>query len=254
MVHIDDKRPHAIVAAHPYPLVFATVSGAHLYGFPSPDSDWDLRGAHVLPLKEVVGLELGPETIEQSGDRDGLDLDLVTHDVHKFCRMLLNKNGYVLEQLTSPWVLTTSPAHAALLELVPACLTRNHAHHYFGFAATQWKLFEETGRVKPLLYTFRVLLTGIHLMRAGAIEADLGVLDELFRLPYLAEHIAAKRSGAERADAKITDPLFFRKEYERLRAELESAYAASALPERPSAGPAMHELVVAVRLHGPALR
>ena len=32
---------------HPYPLLFATISGAHLYGFPSPDSDYDLRGVHV---------------------------------------------------------------------------------------------------------------------------------------------------------------------------------------------------------------
>ena len=106
----------------------------------------------------------------------------------------------------------------------------------------------------PLLYTFRVLLTGIHLMRTGVIEANLQVLDELFRLPYLAEHIAAKRTGAERADAKIHDLAFYRREYERLRAELEVAYAASALSERPSAGPALNELVVAVRLHGPALR
>jgi uncharacterized protein len=39
-----------VAAAQPYPLAFATVSGAHLYGFPSPDSDYDLRGAHILPL------------------------------------------------------------------------------------------------------------------------------------------------------------------------------------------------------------
>ena len=45
-----DPRLHRIVAAQPYPLLFATISGAHLYGFPSPDSDFDLRGAHVLPL------------------------------------------------------------------------------------------------------------------------------------------------------------------------------------------------------------
>ncbi len=32
-----------IVAAQPYPLLFATIGGAHLYGFPSPDSDYDLR-------------------------------------------------------------------------------------------------------------------------------------------------------------------------------------------------------------------
>lgn len=42
------------VARHPYPLLFATVSGAHLYGFPSPDSDFDLRGVHVLPPREVI--------------------------------------------------------------------------------------------------------------------------------------------------------------------------------------------------------
>src|SRR5262249_45987153 len=72
------------IEEHPYPLVFATISGAHLYGFPSPDSDFDVRGVHVLPLKEVVGLQIGPETIEKSGVRDGLEMDLVTHDAKKF--------------------------------------------------------------------------------------------------------------------------------------------------------------------------
>src|SRR5207302_6905995 len=52
-----DPRLNRIVAAQPYPLLFATISGAHLYGFPSPDSDFDLRGVHVLPLEMVVGLE-----------------------------------------------------------------------------------------------------------------------------------------------------------------------------------------------------
>jgi hypothetical protein len=32
-----DPRLRRIVAAQPYPLLFATISGAHLYGFPSPD-------------------------------------------------------------------------------------------------------------------------------------------------------------------------------------------------------------------------
>jgi hypothetical protein len=44
-----DRRLHRIVAAQPYPQMFATISGAHLHGFPSPDSDFDLRGAHILP-------------------------------------------------------------------------------------------------------------------------------------------------------------------------------------------------------------
>src|SRR5262249_36287618 len=93
------------VEQHPYPLLFGSVSGAHLYGFPSPDSDYDLRGVHVLPLKDVVGLQTGPETIERSGVDDGLEIDLVTHEAKKFLGMLLKKNGYVLEQLFSPLVV-----------------------------------------------------------------------------------------------------------------------------------------------------
>ena len=52
------------VESHPYPLLFATISGAHLYGFPSPDSDYDLRGVHLLPLQEIVGSHVERETID----------------------------------------------------------------------------------------------------------------------------------------------------------------------------------------------
>lgn len=48
----------AVVAEQPDPLLFATVSGAHLYGFPSRDSDVDLRGAHLLPAAELLALAI----------------------------------------------------------------------------------------------------------------------------------------------------------------------------------------------------
>ena len=91
----SDPRVQAEVAAHPYALVFATVSGAHLYGFPSRDSDVDLRGVHILPPNELLGLELGPGTIEVSHMREALEVDLVTHDAGKFLSLLLRRNGYV---------------------------------------------------------------------------------------------------------------------------------------------------------------
>ena len=66
-----DYRLHRIVAAQPYPLLFASISGAHLYGFPSPDSDYDLRGAHVLPLKNVIGLDaVGERWRTRASSRD----------------------------------------------------------------------------------------------------------------------------------------------------------------------------------------
>src|SRR6478672_808168 len=127
----NDPRLRPIVARHPYPLIFATISGAHLYGFPSPDSDYDLRGCHVLPAHEVVGLEAGRETIESSTNDGGLELDLDTHDARKFFGLLLKKNGYVLEQLYSPLVVRTTPEHEELKDIARGCLTRHHSNHYF---------------------------------------------------------------------------------------------------------------------------
>ncbi|MCB1694521.1 MAG: nucleotidyltransferase domain-containing protein, partial [Pseudomonadales bacterium] len=160
---------------HPYPLLFATISGAHLYGFPSPDSDFDLRGVHLLPLKQIVGLKSKEETVERSGIHGGLEIDLVTHDARKFFELMLKKNGYVMEQVLSPLIVHTTPEHEELKAIAPSCLTKHHAHHYLGFAATQWKLFQKESppRVKPLLYLYRVLLTGIHLMRTSQVEANL---------------------------------------------------------------------------------
>jgi predicted nucleotidyltransferase len=245
-----DARLGAVVSLQPYPLLFATVSGAHLYGFPSPDSDHDLRGAHVLPLGEVVGLQTGPETIETSRTHEGLELDLVTHDVKKFFGLLLKKNGYVLEQLHSPLVVHTTPPHEELKAIARDCVTRHHSHHYLGFAQTQWRLFdkERPRRVKPLLYVYRVLLTGIHLMRTGEVEANLVRLNESFRLPYIADLIARKLAGPERSSLEEADVAFHQAEYERLRGELEESARASALPEAPAGRRALHDLLVRLRL------
>src|SRR5438094_6333442 len=115
----SDPQLIEIATSQPYPLLFVTLSGAHLYGFPSPDSDYDLRGVHLLPAEEVVGLRTGRETIETARDDRGLELDVVTHDAAKFFRLLLKRNGYVLEQLLSPLVLHTTPEHAELVALAP---------------------------------------------------------------------------------------------------------------------------------------
>lgn len=234
---------------HPYPLVFATVSGAHLYGFPSPDSDFDLRGVHLLPPDQLLGLDVGEETIEKSGVRDGLEMDLVTHDAKKFFHLMLRKNGYVLEQLLSPLVVFTSPEHEELKALARDCITRHHVHHYLGFAATQWKLFrkENPPRVKPLLYVYRVLLTGIHLMRSGEVEANLLALNATARLRYIDDLVAQKLSRPEKSRLGAADVEFHEREFSRLVSELESAGEVTTLPERPSAKDALNGLLLRLR-------
>lgn len=245
-----DPRLHKQINDHPYPLLFATISGAHLYGFPSPDSDFDLRGVHLLPLKDVVGLQEGRETVEKSGIYDGMEIDLVTHDAKKFFGLMLKKNGYVMEQVLSPLIVYTTPEHEELKAIAPDCLTKHHAHHYLGFAATQWKLFQKENppRVKPLLYVYRVLLTGIHLMRAGEIEANLVSLNQTFKLPYISDLIERKVNGTEKGTLEQADLEFHEREYEILRTELERAFEESSLPENPGGAAALNDLLIRLRI------
>ena len=245
-----DARITNEIDSHPYPLLFATISGAHLYGFPSPDSDYDLRGSHILPLKEVIGLHSLAETVEVAGMREDLEIDLVTHDIKKFFLLMLKKNGYVLEQLYSPLIVRTTPAHEELKEIGKDCITKYHSHHYLGFAATEWRIFEHNTphRVKPLLYIYRVLLTGIHLMQTGIIEANLGKLNEIYKLSYIKELIDYKIFGTETGVLPDANLAFHQGEYQRLVRQLEAATTKSRLPEQPSAREALSDLLVRVRL------
>jgi hypothetical protein len=196
-------------------------------------------------------LEVRDETVQDSRIIEGMEMDIVSHDAKKFFGLLLKKNGYVLEQLFSPLIVHTTPEHEELKSICafkpgtddsvpfPAAsgvIMKHHSHHYFGFAETQWKLFlkESPRRVKPLLYVYRVLLTGIHLMRTGEIEANLVTLNEEFRLPYIADLVARKLSGPEKSKLEDADIAFHESEYQRLRVELQAAHDASTLPELPS--------------------
>ncbi len=234
---------------HPYRLLFMTVSGAHLYGFPSPDSDYDLRGVHLLPPDKLLGLEVCDETVGKTEIRDGQEMDLVTHDAGKFFRMLLKKNGYVLEQLYSPLIVRSTPEHEELKRIAKGCITRFHAHHYLGFSKTQWDLFskENPRRVKPLLYVYRVLLTGIHLMRTGIVEANLVTLNQDFGLPYIGELVDRKITGAEQGALEDGALDFHQQEFDRLTALLEQERDRSPLPAEASARDALNDFLIRLR-------
>jgi hypothetical protein len=113
----------------------------------------------------------------------------------------------MLEQLYSPLVVLTTPEHAELAALARGCITRQHSQHYLGFAASQWRGFEaeRPRRVKPLLYVYRVLLTGIHLMRTGLVEADLTQLILAVQLRQVDDLIARKFAGPEQSTLDEAD-------------------------------------------------
>jgi predicted nucleotidyltransferase len=228
---LDLEALRQLVEEQRYAPLFVTISGAHLYGFPSRDSDVDLRGAHLLPLREVVGLSLPDQTVERKLDLAGVEVELVSHDLGKYLRLLVKNNGYVLEQIFSPLVVHGQGFLDELRPLARCCITRHHYHHYRGFIATQRKLLDkqEPKITKTLLYAYRVLLTGIHLLRTGEVEANLPRLAQEYQRPFLRELIAQKRE--EKGPARELDWKFHDAHLRELEGLLDKSFHESTLPE-----------------------
>lgn len=235
----------------PYPLLLAVLDGAHLYGCPSADSDLDIRGIHLLPPREVLGLEPARDTIELSWEGEGVPIDLVTYDLKKACHLLTRKNaGSILEVIFSPLVLVESEEAAGLRDLVKGCITCHHGRHYIGFGRNQWKLFEKQNppSVKALLYVVRVLLTGVHLMEAREVECHLPRLGEIYRLDYVDDLVRRKMDQGDKAVVGSEEMDFYRGEYQRWLARLEEAREKTDLPEVPEKRRELSEFLVRLRL------
>ncbi len=204
-------------------VIYRCVIGSQAYGLAGDDSDIDRRGIYLPPADLRSSLYGAPDQLENDGTQEAyweprkflvLALKanpnvlecLYTPMVEKatplaenllgmrsifLSRMVYQTyNGYVLSQFKKMQSDLRNQGQVKwkhVMHLIRLLLsgTRNHAHHYLGFVETQWRLFqkEDPPHVKPLLYVYRVLLTGIHLMRTGEVQANLVRLNETFRLP-----------------------------------------------------------------------
>ena len=105
---------------------------------------------------------------------------------------------------------------------------------------------EEPKRAKPVLYAYRVLMTGIHMLRTGEVEANLLRLNDHFGLGFLDELIARK-IGGENASVGDLDWSFHEARLMELEAQLDQAFQESKLPEDRDRKP-VNELLVRLRL------
>lgn len=245
---LDLKSLVPILESGPRPL-FATVSGAHLYGFASKDSDVDIRGAYIRPLDEVLGLGPHQETWEVSDVReDGLEVDWVAHDVFKFVNLMTKRNGYVLEQLYSPLVVHGDEWLRELRHLGKACIVRQLHYHYRGFFHNQLKIMDKgEPTAKAILYAYRVLLTGIHLLGTGRVEAHLGHLLEDHPTAGVEELMELKIAGGEKDKLEPSMVESHRHALLELDEALNDARTQSELPERLEDRRALSDFVVRAR-------
>lgn len=175
--------------------VVVLLSGAHAYGFPSPDSDLDLKAIHLADTDSLLGLYTPKPTADRAEIVDGVEIDYTSNELGHALAGILSGNGNFIERVLGRTQVVTSPLLDELRPIVVSSLNRKLHAHYRGFSFSQLKLLEKEPTAKKLLYVLRTALTGLHALTTGQIEADLTALMDEYGFSDAAELVAKKRAG-----------------------------------------------------------
>lgn len=140
MREIIMKELHKIEVDGDLRILFAIESGSRAWGFPSPDSDYDVRFVYARPLDWYLTIAPGRDVYELPID-DVLDIN--GWDIKKALGLLLKPNPVMLEWLSSPiryiWnddVCEQLITFSKKVTHGPACL-----NHYLHLGGRQWDIY-----------------------------------------------------------------------------------------------------------------
>ena len=217
--------------AHRHHVVIA-LSGAHAYGFPSPDSDLDLKAIHIAPTESLLGPDAPKEAYDRLEVIDGVEIDYTSNELGVVLRGILKGNGNFLERVLGPILLRPSAELEGLQAIARGAINRRVHHHYRGFASNQYTRVERDIQppAKRVLYVLRTALTGTHLLLEGEVVTDVTQLLDTYGYGDAAELIEAKKAGEL---TRLDPPTKMRwiAELDRALSELDAAYASSPLPD-----------------------
>ncbi len=149
----------ALEAQHGIRILYACESGSRAWGFPSPDSDYDVRFIYVHPLDWYLRLDEGPDTLNFPVDDE---LDLAGWELRKMLRLLRGSNAALFEWLQSPIVYHEAAGfRAQLAPSLPAAFNlKAGLHHYLGQLrrGVEEDLIGDEVRLKRLFYALRSAL------------------------------------------------------------------------------------------------
>lgn len=198
--HINDvSQIKKIVAESSGKLINVTISGSHLYGFESEDSDVDYRGTWLIDTNKLLGMHTPKDHIT----RDIGINDIVLFELKKEINLLYKGNCNVLEHIFAKQ-LYTSDEYFELKKLVGLNLNINGLYNsYRGMAWENYNKFCRAGKhtVKKFLYVFRAQLAGIYVMRTRDIEPNI---NNLLRNKYtidtslIDDLVKLKKNGKEK--------------------------------------------------------
>lgn len=225
-----DRRLARVEDEEGVSVLYACESGSRAWGFPSTDSDYDVRFIYVRPRDWYLSIDV--ERKRDVIERPITDeIDLNGWDLRKALQLLRKSNPPLLEWLRSPIVYRTEPPVVeALKEMAvtyysPVALS----YHYWHMARGNFKggLQGERIRLKKYFYALRPLLAVKWIEEdRGPVPVEFGALvDHIITDPALKRAIYAlldaKRAGEELDDRPRIPPIhqFIEAEVERLEQE-----------------------------------
>lgn len=224
------------------------LSGAHAYGFPSVDSDLDLKAIHVAPTRELLGFAPPKQAAQRMEFVRDVEVDYTSNEVGVALRSLLRGDGNMLERVTARYPVHAGEELDDLLNFVPVIVSKAFYRHYRGFAWSQKEHLDAQPKpsAKKLLYVLRTALTGTHLLLEGECEPDLLELYERYGFAEVPELVELKQD-AERGSLPNTWVERVPGLVERAFEALASAHEKSALPEQSSAHADLEAWLIEVR-------
>lgn len=141
-------------------ILYACETGSRAWGFPSPDSDYDVRMIYMHEPDWYLTLSDKKDTIEMMLD-DG-ELDITGWDFKKCLKLLWKSNGALLERIQSPIVYHNTDGLTEMFkQYADKCFAPIAAmHHYSGMAKNSFDDIEgkEEIKLKKLFYVLRATL------------------------------------------------------------------------------------------------
>lgn len=170
------RRLVEVEERHGVRVLYAAESGSRAWGFPSPDSDYDVRFIYVHPRDWYLSVNEARDVIEDGVDE--MDFDVAGWDLRKALRLFLKANPALWEWLVSPIVYRDDGGVARRLRGIAAGTysPKALAHHYLSIAREKERrtvASKERVKAKKYVYVLRPLLA-------------LGWLDENGTLPPMA--------------------------------------------------------------------
>ncbi len=195
-------------------ILYACESGSRAWGFPSADSDYDVRFIYLRPLEWYLSLDEKRDVIELP-IHDSLDIN--GWDLKKTLQLLRKSNPPLLEWLGSPIIYYENhPIISQLRQFIRAYYSPSICQrHFLSMARGNYReyLKGEAIWVKKYFYVLRPLLAMIWIEKdLGVIPTDFNVmLDRLITEPELhaaiRELIAKKRNNEELAHGPRSEPI-----------------------------------------------